>query len=401
MSDHPAPPPDAPHPDSGGSGHQTPTLLPPLILLRDLGGQLIWPRLLRVPAAALWPSRLVLGVIVALTLGLVGSLSRLWSSKPAFLGAALESQLASWNAVLVAALGADVPGTLGALRRAMIDAPTALLTDYPASTPILTPVLLGLLVAFGGAIARSVAAESATERRPPAARMLGWSLARWPSAFAAIAVPLAAVWLLIVLMRSLGWLTLAFPVLDTVGALLFPIQFLLALATLAIILGLGTTGPLIVPARMVEDSDAIDAVQRCLAYAIARPLRLLLYLAITLGVCTLALALARALLGGAWALSLEHAGAWLSPEREAALTGVIPAAADGSARSLPASTRAAHWLIGLWSQIPAVLIGGYAISLFFTAGTSIYLAIREVCDGQDPAEIQGEPSPGSGPDGNT
>lgn len=366
-----------------------PVLLPPLVLLRDLGGQLIWPGLLRIPAAALWPSRLILALIAAIAIGLLGSLSTLWSDKPAFLSALLESQSAAWGGAVAAVLRADVPALAVSLRAAFIDSPLALLTEYPVSTPILLPLMLAALVACGGAIARSVAVESATTRRPTAASMLGWSLARWPSAFAAVFVPLATVWLLIVLMRALGWLGMGLPVVDVVGGLLFPIQLVLALATLALILLLGLAGPMIVPARMAEDSDAIDAVQRSAAYLVARPLRVLLYLAIAVGVSALALGLAGVLTAGAWSLATEQSAAWLNPAREAALTGVMPATDDGSTQTLAGTTRVTHWFIGLWSQIPPLLVAAYAISLFFTGGTKVYLAAREVCDGQDQGDIEG------------
>jgi len=360
------------------------------MLLRDLGGQLVWTGLLRIPAAALWPSRWVLGVIAALLVGLLGSLSRIWSDQPPFLTTLLESQASAWGSVLSTGAQADLAGVAAGLRRALIEAPTALLTQYPVSTPVLGPLMLGVLVACGGAIARSSAVESATDRRPAAARMLGWSLARWPSAMAAAAVPLAAVWMLILLMRSLGWLGFSLPGVDIAAGLLFPLQALLGLTTVLLLLAVGLAGPMIVPARMIEDSDAIDAMQRSVAYTIAHPLRVLLYAAVAVGVSGLALALGRILIAGSWQLALEQAGAWTGPVRDAALTGVMPASAAGEARALPTTTRISHWLINLWSQIPPLLIGGYAISLFFTAGTKVYLAARQVCDGQDQADIQGE-----------
>jgi len=366
-----------------------PILLPPLILLRDLEGQLIWPRLLRSPAAALWPSRLILGVLAALLVGLVGSLSSIWSAKPPFIAALSESQAAAWSGVGTTLIQADLTRTPGAIRAALIDSTLTLLQTFPVSTPILLPIMLALTIVFGAAIARSVAVESATDLRPSAPLMLGWSLARAPSTLAALGVPLLALWLLLILMRSLGWLGLGLPVLDVMGALVFPIQGVLGVGVIALLLALAFAGPLVVPARMVEDSDAFDAVQRSVAYAIARPLRLAVYLAITALVVALAVGLATALLGGGWSLAVEQSRAWISPERQAAFTGAMPPTADGAARDLPTTTAIARWLIRLWSHLPALLIGGYAISLFFTACTRLYLAMRQVCDGQDQAEIQG------------
>lgn len=376
-------------PDADPNPPLRPVLLPPLILLRDLEGQLIWPRLLRAPAAALWPSRLVLGVLAALLVGLVGSLSTFWSDKPAFIAALSGSQSAAWTGVVTELGRGDVPGASGAIRRALIDAPLALVTEYPVSTPVLLPVMIATLIIFGAAIARSVAVESATDRRPSAPLMLGRSLARAPSTLASLGVPLLTLWLLIVLMRCLGWLGLALPVVDVVGGLLFPVQALLGVCVVALLLALAFAGPMVVPARMVEDSDAFDAVQRGVAYALAKPLRLMLYMAITALGVVLALGLATALLAGGWSLAVEQSGAWLSAEGEAALTGAMPPTAEGTARDLPTTTAIARWLIRLWSNVPTLLIAGYAISLFFTASTRLYLAMRQVCDGQDPAEVQG------------
>ena len=387
------------HPPRPEPAIARPTLLPPVVLLRDLGGQLIWPVLLRVPASALWPSRLILGALAALLIALLGSLSRLWSDKPAFIAAAAESQATAWGRAIDSAIGGNVPAVASALRAAVIDSPLSLVTQYPVSTPILGVLMLGVLSAFGGAIARSVAVESATQRRPSAPAMLGYSLARWPSTVAAVLVPLAFAWLLVIAMRSLAWVTLGLPVLDVVGAILFPVQALLGLALVATVLGIGLAGPMVVPARLVEDSDAIDALQRPVAYLIARPLRVLLYIAVTAGVSALALGLARALVGGAWGVAVEQSGAWLSPARDATLTGAMPPAADGAAVAMPPTTRVAHWFIGLWANIPALLIGAYAISLFFTGATRAYLAARQVCDGQDPGDIQDAGTPTDPPPG--
>lgn len=377
-----------------------PRLLPPLILLRDLEGQLIWPRLLRSPAAALWPSRLMLGVLAALLIGLVGSLSTLWSDRPAFIAALSQSQATAWGDVGRALAAADLPQAAGAIRGALVQAPLGLLAEYPVSTPVLLPIMLAVLIVFGAGVARSVAVESGTDRRPSAPLMLGWSLARAPSTLAALGVPLVALWLLIVLMRGLGWLGLALPVVDVAGGLLFPVQMLLGVLVIALLLGLGVAGPMVVPARMVEDSDAFDAVQRSVAYTLARPLRLALYLGVTALGVGLAMGLAVALLAGGWSLAIEQSGAWLSAERQAALTGVMPPEAAGGARELPTTTAIARWLVRLWSNVPTLLIAGYAISLFFTASTRVYLAMRQVCDGQDPGEIQGAERAGaSTPDG--
>lgn len=381
--------------DGGGKpgGNQGPTaipvLLPPIVLLRDLNAQLLWPGLLRVPAVGLWPSRLVLGVLGALLVGLIGSLSSLWSDKPAFVGAVLESQAGAWGRVPTAVLAGDVESVAGAMRQALIESPAALLSEYPVSTLVLLPVMIGVVVAVGGAICRSVAVEGATQRRPSGPRVLGWSLARWPSVFGAVMVPMVAAWILVLLMRGLGWITLGLPVLDVAGGVLFPVQAVLGVATVGLVVGLGTCGVMIVPARMVEDSDAMDAIQRAIAYGVARPLRLMMYLALALGVSVLALGLARALIAGGWGMAVEESAAWISPDRHAALDGVMPTGADGATRAMPTTTRITHWLIGMWGQIPALLLGGYAISLLFTGGTRVYLIMRQVCDGQDGAEIQG------------
>lgn len=366
-----------------------PTTLPPVVLLRDLTAQLHWPRLLRIPAEALWPSRLILGVLGVLVAGMIGSLSRIWSDGPTFTGTLLEGQAAAWSAAIGGAMTFDV-GAIGAgIRRALIDAPWSLVRSHPVGSLVLAPHMIAACVAAGGAIARSVAEEQATDRRPGAARMLGWSLARCPSAFLALAGPLALVWLLVLLIRCLGWIGLAPPVVDIAGALLFPVLVVMAVACLALALGIGLGGVMIVPARMAEDSDAFDAAQRSLAYAAARPLRLALYMAVAMATCAVAFGAARLLIVGGWALAAEQAAAWLGPDRAAAFTGTMPPGLEGEARSLPPTTRAAHWIIGLWGQFPALLVGGYAVSLFFTSGMRVYLAMRQVCDGQDPCEIQG------------
>lgn len=363
--------------------------LPPLIVLSDLAAQLIWPRLLRVPAAALWPSRLLLGVIGAALAGLLGSLNTLWSDRPG-IGAALERVVAGGlGSAVTRGVALDADAAAREVVRALVTGPADLALAYPVSLPVLGLAMLGALVAVGGGIARSVAEEGATGTRPSAARMLGWSLARWPSAFAAVAVPFVALGLGVVLLRSLGWLGFALPGVNVVGAVLLPLGVALGLAMAVLAVGLGLGGIMVVPARAAEDSDAIDALQRALAYVVARPLRLVAYLAIALGVSALALGVARGLVVGGWELTVQQAGAWLSESREAALSGVAPPGDDGAPGTLGGTERIAHWFVNLWGGVPVVLVSGYAISLFVTAGTRVYLAMREVCDGQDPSEIQG------------
>lgn len=365
--------------------------MPPPIVLADLASQLIWPRLLRVPAAALWPSRLLLGVIGAALAGLMGSLNTLWSDRPG-IGPALERIVGGGlGSAVTRAVALDGDAAAREVVRALVTGPADLAVAYPVSLPLLGLAMLGAIVAVGTGIARSVAEEGATGFRPSAARMLGWSVARWPSAFAAVAVPMVALALGVVLLRSLGWLGFALPGVNVLGAVLLPVGVALGLAMVALAVGLGLGGIMVVPARAAEDSDAIDALQRALAYVVARPLRLAKYLAIALGAAALALGVARGLIVGAWDLTIGQGGAWLSDSREAALTGIAPPAEDGTPGTLGGTPRVAHWFVNLWGGVPVVLISGYAISLFFTAGTRVYLAMRELCDGQDPSEIQGAP----------
>ena len=364
---------------------------PPVVLIRDLTEQLVWPRLLRTPAAALWPSRLVLGILAALLIGVVGGLSRLWSNAPSFGEAVTQGQAEAWGRVLAAALALSPTGVGAGVRAAQIDQPADLLGRYPVSTPVLGAAMLVVLGAFGGAIARSVGVERATRRRPSAASVLGWSVARLGSTAPAVAWPLLAVGLLLVVLRGLGWLGFSLGGVDVVAAALAPVLGLLGIALLALVLGLGLGGAMVVPARMVEDSDAIDAVQRALAYTLARPLRLAVFAGVTIGAGALGLAAMELVVGGGWSLAMEQAQAWLSAERRASLAmpeAPLVAAPAGDAGHAASPTIAAR-VLQFWGAVPSVVVAGYGISVFFTGATGVYLAMRRVCDGQDEGEVQG------------
>jgi magnesium-transporting ATPase (P-type) len=135
---------------------------------------------------------------------------------------------------------------------------------------------------------------------------------------------------------------------------------------------------MIVPALAVEGTDAFDAIQRCYAYVIGRPLRYLTYLLILTLLGTFAAALFAMLARVSIEMTDWAAGFLANDATQRALTG------EGD---LGATKKWAHEFISYWRNFVEILIAGYIISLFFTSATLLYLAVRRICDGQGITEI--------------
>lgn len=356
------------------------------VTLADLTGHLLWPRLLRAPKLALAPARV--GLCAAMIAAVFG-LDHLWRAvfkgpAPGPVAVLVKDLSAGWMLALEHLIAADVVRAGQALTGAFLTTPIDFLTGVPgdagpwrgvAATLVLLPIVLVISTVAAGAVCRSAAREFAQGVVEPWTRSLGFGLARWRSLLGATLGPLLLVWVLIAALALGSLIFLKWPVLNVIGALLFPVFIIAALAA-ALIAAAYTLGQgLLWAAVACDDADAFDAVQRAYAYVFGRPLRLVIYQAVSLGLSLIALvalgavvAFAGSMLGHATGLPLEDI-------------------ASGVRSNADWSTRAAHWLVGVWLALLQLGVAAYAVSLYLTSQTIIYLLVRQLNDGADWSEV--------------
>ncbi|MBK7406228.1 MAG: hypothetical protein IPJ41_16890 [Phycisphaerales bacterium] len=371
-----------------------PRTTPPATAFDQLTASLLWPRLLRAPSLAARPQRIVIALFLVLVVAVIGRASTLWSGPDkapfldAVLGAGANAAFRIWNGLIALNTRAIADGFVGLFH----DVPLLALTEYPVSSFVLGLPSLLAFAALGGSLCRSVACEFSQEIVHPWPRALAFGIARWPTMLGALLLPWGLSAGVALVLAIAGWVFFgALPALEVVGGALFVAA--LVLSTLAVLLlVLGTLGlPLLLPAAACEGADAIDAAQRVIAYACARPLRLLLYLSVGTAVGILAIGLLAALATGIEQFARATLASWAGAEGARVLTGAFPPAytldAAGNPRELGSIGAAAEWLTGLWSSVLSLIVAAYAVSYVCTSGTLIYLFMREVCDGQHHAEL--------------
>lgn len=353
-----------------------PTAREPQVLLSDLSAELLWTRALRTPALALRPSRILLGMVAVFLAALIGKLSPRSEEAPSIAESLINpfwasmANMADGLASLSAARFMDAVGSLALL-------PGRLFIDRPWETVLFGVPLVLVFVLLGGAISRSAATEFATARISDWPADLRISVSKGGWSLLAMVGPLAIAGVLVGVI-VLGGSLLGVPVLNVIGALLYVVALVLALGALFLFIMQALALPMLIPAMMCEGTDAYDAVQRCYAYILARPLRLLFHAAILLVLGAVSIAFFAALAGG----SVELTG-WAATRLPSdAGTRVINGGTD-----LAATQPLAHGLISGWRALVEVFVAGFAFSYFFSAGTVLYLIARRICDGQGTGDI--------------
>ncbi len=353
-------------------------------MLSDLTADLIWPRILRAPALALSPSRIIAGAICAFLLSIILQLATLFKPQDgqpsqgphAELVAVLDRFNLAVTMLIESILDLDPIRLaqsvgLGAwtIRDAAMESPMiSLLIGIP---------LIAVLSIAGGTIARSTAIEFSTGRFAPNEDTLGFTLRRTRHFIGALVGPVI-ICTLIFLLIAIGGLLLSVPLLDVLGSILYlPALILGILATIILMLHV-LAMPMIVPALAVEGTDAFDAVQRSYAYVIAKPLRYLIYAVLLLALGIFSAAVFTMLAQGSIEMTNWAASFFASDSTNRVLTN------EGE---MGATKGIAHAIVSLWKTIIELIIAGYIISLFFTSSTLLYLVTRRICDGQGMNEV--------------
>jgi len=319
----------------------------PPVLFETVTSSLIWPALLRCPSMAFLPSRWLLGIVCV------------FAMKAVVLGGdAIHTK--GYATELSRTLAGGIRACFGAvvsfdfaliddrLRDSFALPVWSVVQDDPVGFVIIGLALLLIWSFFSAAVARITAVQIATDTTLSAKSGVWYAIRGVRGVFAALLAPL----MLAGVIGLIAWgIASAFP---SMPALAFvPSAVLVFVLTLH-----GAIALLLAPCVACERSDAVDAIQRCAAYLLARPIRLLIYAGIAGAVGFLAHAVLSFIVNGA--VSISHA-----------LTG--------SGEPLDSNS--------MWVGFTGVLVDGYVISLVMTSATVIYLLIRRVVDEQDVRDI--------------
>lgn len=349
------------------------------IALADLTEDLLWPKLLRVPALALRPASITIGFFGLLIASLVGDLSKLWRPANSLsVGTLLSDELERgasgfWRDLMRGIQTAD--GT--ALQSAfgwIVRIPRMLWEEFSWGSLIAIASVAVLLIA-GGAISRIAACDFAHGVRISWVEALGFAIRRWVSLVFCFAGPLLIVAIVYAVLAAAGWTLFSIGWMQFIGAALFVFALLGATLAVALIVLTVLGAPLMIPAIACEGADAIEAMQRAYAYVPARPIRYALYVLLTLAVGMLAIAVAVAVASGITSFAMVAVGAWIKEPPRLLMYPLTPPA------------NATEWLLKLWIGLPLAIAGAYAFSVLFTGCTVIYLVLRRVVDGQTMTDI--------------
>lgn len=371
------------------------------ITLSDLTDEILWPKLLRAGGLALRPDRICLGAAWVVVIVLAARLGEAVSGRPGW-AEKWGTKLVSFGADLIdAVLSLSASGVFNTLYRALAVAPREMFFDSWLAASITFTAAVAAWALFGGAISRLAALEFSQSVMASWTSGLSFSLRKWRSSFGAIALPLLIIATIAVGLAVAGWALLNWSGVNIIGALLYGLALPAGLLAVLMLVCFAIGHVMLVPAIACEGSDAIDAMQRMLAYVAGRPLRLALYLAILVvqvAVAAAAVAAVRNLTADFTASSAgwfagDSARLVLAPDPDAMVKveQARQTRADVDSSVAPIQ-RAGSWaiarnIIRFWLSVLTVLCAGVVVSLWASGTTVLYLLMRRLNDGQDPVEV--------------
>lgn len=364
----------------------------------ELTAGLLWPRLLRAFPLALQPPRLLLGLAMILWTLVVGSVFD--AATPIRVQPAGFADATGPFAFLVAqfregmhacALGAvrlDAARVFDGLRAAVVTGPRSLIDQAPGAAASLAVTILIFVVPvvclLAAAACRMVACDVASDLNLGLAPALATARRKWRSLLGAVLGPLALMGVLALLIATLGLVMLRFNIVNIAGGVLYGVPLLLGAALVFVAVGYALGGWMLLPAVMVEGTDAIDAIQRAYAYTIGRPGRLAMYGAALLALLAVSSTAIALLIAEAtqWTASLANAWTGAAPLSAGAHAfAAAPASEHGGTASFVQA--AVRW----WESFAMNLVAAYAASFLCSGSTLLYLLLRRVNDEQDIEDI--------------
>jgi hypothetical protein len=344
------------------------------LTLADLLDDLLWPKLLRAPALGLQPSRIGIALFTLVLIGLIGGINAAFSDDPPFLETI--ASLTFPPAAVADYSESTLSSTLSRFGSIVSDHPMELILQG-------VPMLVVLAIGWG-AIARMAASEFSAGVQTTWPEGLGFVTSRLASFVGAVLGAPALIGLLCLILALSGLMFMQVPVLDVLGAALFPIAIALALLATLLTLGLILGGHILVPAMACEGTDAIDALQRTYAYVVARPGRLVVYTLILLAVLAITALVLGSIATGVEFIARNATSAWMG---DAAATAIEAPTSRQGAEPLAGTRAAASSVINFWIGLVWLIAGAATFSTFASGSTVLYLLLRQVCDGQDWGEL--------------
>jgi hypothetical protein len=367
----------------------------------ELFGQLLWPRLLTGWKLGLQPGRWMLSFLFVLAVFLAerlytwlatgsprGPVSELMRDGSSYLGilyrwATDRSGSTGFGSGFT---GGDLSGRAAAadaIYQLFVGKPADLIQDQPLAMLLFFPLILAGFVYVSLCICRSCAGEVSLKAAFPWRNISRLSIRKLPAGLGALLGPLVIVWITGLLFYvAFGKVLFEVSWLQWLGALLIPIAAIFAIASAVIMILYLLSFVMILPALACEGTDAFDSLQRCFAYVISRPLRLVLYSAVALIVVAISASIGL--------LILITAGLFFQFTAQAPVEWIITDSADSARDQIGAfGTFMLRLTIGLGV---AALISA-VLSVFLCQSTQIYLCMRQAVDGQDVEELWVEARP--------
>ena len=374
MPDSRAPSPPPPASIAPAQATRVITVKETRLTLADLLDDLLWPKLLRAPALGIQPARIGIALFTLVIIGIIGSVNAWITDARPFI------ETLGTLPLTPAAVTDYSESTLART----LDRFGAIVADHPLELILQGVPMLAVLAIGWGAIARMTAAEFSGGVRMSWTQGLGFVASRVLSFLGAAVGAPALIGLCCLLLALAGLLFLQVPVLNVIGALLFPVALLLALLATLLTLGLVLGGHLLVPAMACEATDAIDALQRTYAYVVARPGRLVVHTLILLAVVALTALVLGSIATGVEFVARNAASAWMGD----AAAQILESPADrASATPLTGTPAAASRIIGFWVGLVWLIAVAAMYATFAAGSTVLYLLMRQICDGQDWGEL--------------
>lgn len=289
------------------------------------------------------------------------------------------------------------PGVVQSLFRFLTVGPVWMLTQHTVYFIILGIYFLLLWAIFGGAIARIAGVHVARDEKLSIRSALKFSVNKFLSFLFAPIIPMLII-VVVGLAIAIGSLLGNIPFL---GPIIIGLLFFLALAggfVMALVL-LGLVGGfnLMYPTIAVEGSDSFDAISRSFSYLYARPWRLAFYSVVTVVYGALTYLFVRLFISLMLALTHKFVGMgmfvhaastsplwptmWPNPATAARLSYDVDYLALGAGQSFGAM------LISFWVFLVIAILGGFAISFYFSANTIIYFLMRREVDATEMDDV--------------
>lgn len=356
------------------------------LTMGDLIGDLLWPKLFRVPRLALRASRIMLAVLVILLIGLIDqTLAAMTKADDqavvVMLGERFGAGLAqAGERAVQLEVGQAVMTAWGSAWFAI----TQTFTDAPWRTSVVLPVAILIYITLAVGIARMSIEDFARGRSIKWTEALGWSVHGLFATLTAHLIPILVILALTAILAVGGYALLGIPFVNILGALLSVLGVLIGFVAVILIVGLFLGAPMLAPAIAAEGFDGIEAMQRIYSYIFTRPARFAMYTLVLSAqfvvVSSIALALAYA------TSAMTSWGMGLIFDWTGNTNGLLVVSGQATEEMTWGGKRAAA-IVGTVLKLPGLIAAGFLLCYWISGWSVQYLLLRQAADGQDVTDI--------------